>query len=47
MRSRAGLQLLTSLPVKPHVIAGNCLTDRSFSEDKGLEEIEGYLQNSS
>jgi hypothetical protein len=29
------------------MIEGNCLTGIPFSEDKGFEGMEGYLQNPS
>jgi hypothetical protein len=47
MRSRSDLQRLTSLPVKAHMIEGNCLTGIPFSEDKDFERIEKYLQKPS
>jgi hypothetical protein len=47
MRSHAGLQSLTSLPVKAHMIDGNRLTGIPFSEDKDFGGMEGYLQKSS
>jgi hypothetical protein len=47
MRSHAGLQSLTSLPVTAHMIDGNRLTDIPFSEEKDFEGMEGYLQNPS
>jgi hypothetical protein len=47
MRSRSDLQTLTSLPVKAHMIEGNCLTSIPFSEDKDFEGIEEFLQKPS